>query len=504
MSRILCARFPHLGLVAAWQRHPELAAEPVVIAEAETAAQPVRVVAASQPAQRSGVRAGQPLRTARQLCPGAVRLTVDGAAVERLRAQVLDALCALAPAVELGDGEAWCDLSGRHAAHDGEAAWAAAVARALVAALDADTCAAAAPSVGVAATRHVARVAARMAGPRRVRRVRSGEEQGFLASLPIGVLAADPDVLTRLGHLGLDLVGQVAALSPADLQRQFGPAGLDLLRLARGQGDDGVDPTPPPRTLAERMVLEGSVTDLEALRWCAERATRALGGRLSELGLVAARVDLVLEPEDAAAAVAAGSGAVWSAWRVPPVPAGGPGDLWPAVLGLLGTVRPPAPVGALRLIAADLRPAAGRQVDLWRRGDAARDAVAVTVARLRDRFGSTAVLRPRLALDPGDLPERRFTWEGRDAVAGAPPARVEPAAGARVPGVAAVVAGPAVPPCPPTGTRPVTFRGDRRPDWRDGDGPVSRVRRPRPAVAGTQPALPGHLEVADGPAGVPR
>jgi hypothetical protein len=37
--------------------------------------------------------------------------------------------------------------------------------------------------------------------------------------------------------------------------------------------------------------------------------------------------------------------------------------------------------------------------------------VAHAVARLQDRFGTETVVRPRLTLDPGDLPERRFSWE---------------------------------------------------------------------------------------------
>jgi hypothetical protein len=117
--------------------------------------------------------------------------------------------------------------------------------------------------------------------------------------------------------------------------------------------------------------------------------------------VIAGRLDLVFESEAGEA----------GASRVPPAPAGSAAELWPAVLGLLGAVEPRAPVTALRLQAADLTAATGRQVDLWRRGDAAGDAVTRTVARLGDRFGADTVLRPRLAVDPGDIPERRFTWE---------------------------------------------------------------------------------------------
>jgi hypothetical protein len=67
-------------------------------------------------------------------------------------------------------------------------------------------------------------------------------------------------------------------------------------------------------------------------------------------------------------------------------------------------------VTAARLEVGQLSGATGRQVHLWRRGDADSEAVARAVARVGDRFGPASVLRPRLALDPGDLPERRFTY----------------------------------------------------------------------------------------------
>jgi len=464
-ERILCARFPHLGLLASWQRHPELRDEPLVVADGRLA-QPVLAVSAA--AHTAGVRAGQPLRQARQLCPAAVQLALDAAGVERLRRAALVALCALAPTVELGDEEAYADLSGRHAAFvqpsprggsreaaqpsplTGEPAWAAAVARALTAALGGE-----APAVGVAGTRFVAWMAARQSVPRRVRRVRSGEEAAFLAPLPVSLLPADPAVLTRLGALGLARIGQVAALAPADLCRQFGDAGLQLHRSAIGAQDAALIPLTAASTLVERLVLDGLVGDREVLQRCARHLVGELGARLRSRGLVAGRVALILEGE---------TGPVGEAERLPPVAVGDAAELWPVVLALLGAVAsdpacrlgPCGPVAALRLEAAALAPAMGRQVDLWRRGDAARDAVAVTVSSLQDRFGVATVLRPRLALDPGDLPERRFRWEAGD-----------PALAAGMPWVTAggISTCPALPPAPPDGTtrrRPPLARATRR------------------------------------------
>lgn len=399
MPRILCARFPHLGLLAAWRRHPELRSEPVVVGGAPELRLPV--IAASAAAEAAGVRPGQPLRQAQQACPAAVFVALDEEEVARLRAGAVAALCGVAPAVEVGDAEAFADLSGGHAMHPGEPAWAAATARALAGALDGE-----APAVGVAGSRFVARMAARVSAPRRVRLVRPGEEAAFLAPLPLGLLPADRAVLARLAALGLDCLGAVASLSAADLQRQFGPAGLAVHRLARGEDGGAVDAWSPPRTLAERLPLDGAVADLEAIRAAARSLAGALGERLHTAALAAGTLGLALEEEGGAAATAR---------RVLPVPAGNGAELWPAVLGLLGEARPQAPVVALRLEAGGLCPGPGRQVDLWRTGDAGREAVVRSVARLQDRFGAGTVLRPRLALDPGDLAERRFVWEGARA-----------------------------------------------------------------------------------------
>jgi len=136
---------------------------------------------------------------------------------------------------------------------------------------------------------------------------------------------------------------------------------------------------------------------------------RGLGGRLTAESLAAGEVSVVFEIEEAEAI---------SVSVVPAAPSGNVGELWTAALGLLGELKPQAPVAAVRVGVTRLTPASGRQADLLRPGDGAHDAVVATADRLRSRFGAATVRRPRLALDPGDLPERRFTWEA-PVVAGA-------------------------------------------------------------------------------------
>jgi hypothetical protein len=168
----------------------------------------------------------------------------------------------------------------------------------------------------------------------------------------------------------------------------------------------------------ERVVLDGAVGNLEVLRFAAHRGATDLGERLCGRGQVAVAVALVLELEEAPEL---------RAESPPPLPAGNAAELWAAVLALLGELRPGAPVSAIRL-EVEVRSAAGRQADLWRGGDAEREAVLHMATRLQRRYGETTLRRPRLAVDPGDLPERRFRWEAPVPAAMAPAAPLEASA----------------------------------------------------------------------------
>ncbi|MBV8445297.1 MAG: hypothetical protein JOZ92_05205, partial [Candidatus Dormibacteraeota bacterium] len=286
--RVFCAVHQHLGLVAALRRYPELRGEPVIVGGAPELR--LSVVAASAPAVAAGVRPGMPLRQAQQVCAQAAFVPLDAEAVASLRAGAEAAVHRLSPVVESGDAELLCDLSGSHAQHPTEAAWAAAVARSLQAVLGTDPIAA-----GVAGSRFTARMAARRSDPSRIRRVPPGEEAAFLASLPLGVLPVPEAVSGRLAALGLDCLGAVAAIAPADLQRQFGTEGLRLSCLVRGGDGEQLHPEPAVRVLEERLVLDGPVGDLEMLASAARQCATALGRRLVEATLAATRIGVSFE-----------------------------------------------------------------------------------------------------------------------------------------------------------------------------------------------------------------
>jgi DNA polymerase-4 len=402
--RILCARHPHLALVAAWRCHPELRGEPIIVGGAPKLRLPV--IAASGPAAAAGVRPGQPLREAQQRCPTAAFVSFDETAAGNVREELLARLFSLAPHVEVTDEIAWCDLSGRHAAHPDEAAWAVAIARGIAGVLDG-----AGVSVGVASSRLVAHTAARHTAARHIRRIPPGEEAAFLAPLPLTAIPVDEGIAARLAVMGLDCIGAVASLSAADLQRQFGPAGMELWHRLRGEDGGGLWHGPhlaaQPSRMGERLVLEGGVGDLEALRFAVHRAAQELGERLRHRGCRAATVLLSCEMEE---------GEPMGLRSVPLQPPGSGAELWATALELLAALRLPAPVTAVRLEVGGVTPGPGRELDLWR-GKATAEGLSGAAARLRARFGAAAVRSAELADDPGDLPERRFRWREPVAVA---------------------------------------------------------------------------------------
>jgi protein ImuB len=83
----------------------------------------------------------------------------------------------------------------------------------------------------------------------------------FLAPLPVGLLGARlagewerADLPEKLERLGIETLGQLAALPDAAIADRFGRAGLAAQRMARG-GDRPLRPRRPPEVLVERLEL---------------------------------------------------------------------------------------------------------------------------------------------------------------------------------------------------------------------------------------------------------
>src|SRR5215475_1451433 len=207
---------------------PELRGLPVVVGGRPD--QRGVVSAASYEARKYGIQSAMPLRTAAKLCPHAIFLDGQHRKYAEWSDRVAAILSKFTPIVEMVSiDEAYLDLSGTQRLHGPPLA----AADKLLRTINAETslpC-----SGGLAATRLVAKVASDQGKPRGLTWVPAGAEEAFLAPLPVRKIPGIGKVTERaLRAMGIESVGQIAAMPKEKLEKIFGQWGDALFRKARG------------------------------------------------------------------------------------------------------------------------------------------------------------------------------------------------------------------------------------------------------------------------------
>ncbi|MSQ36202.1 MAG: DNA polymerase IV [Dehalococcoidia bacterium] len=252
-------------------RDPQLVGRPVLVGGRG----PRSVVAsASYEARAFGCHSAQPMSQALRACPQALVVSPDFTAYRAASEAFHALLHSSSPTVEsVGLDEAFADLTGIGA--DGMGA--RAIAEAIRARVRAEL--GLAVSVGIAGGRTTAKVASDRAKPDGLLDVPIGGEAAFLAPLPLRELPlAGPRLVERLALAGVRTIGQLAALDPAWLMRQFGAAGQSLSERSRG-----IDATPVRGVPRAPVSVSREVTFGEDVR---ERAVleRVLAGHAERVG----------------------------------------------------------------------------------------------------------------------------------------------------------------------------------------------------------------------------
>ncbi len=273
-------------------KRPDLRGKPVLVGG--TAGRGV-VAAASYEARRFGVNSAMPMSIALQRCPNAVVLRGDYASYSKYSKQVMAIFEQITPLVEpLSIDEAFLDVSGARRLHGSpaEIAW---TIRERVRAETGLSC-----SIGVAATKYVAKVASSRAKPDGMLVVPAAQTIEFLHPLPVsalwGVGRVTEESLTRVG---LRTIGDVAAMPYDALERSVGPAlAARLSRLA-----DGIDPRDVHTTRSEKSIghentFGHDLVDPVEIRRELLRLSNNVAVRLRKAGLVGRTVTLKLRYGD--------------------------------------------------------------------------------------------------------------------------------------------------------------------------------------------------------------
>jgi DNA polymerase-4 len=154
-------------------------------------------------------------------------------------------------------------------------------------------------SVGLSATKYVAKVASGHKKPDGLTLVPPGEARAWLAPMPVSVLwGCGPKTEPRLHRLGLHTIGDVAAADPAWLARELGRAGRHFYALARAEDPRIVEDHHSSKSIGSEVTLERDIRIGDELRRHLRRAADEIGRRLRRKHYVAFGVRVKLKTAD--------------------------------------------------------------------------------------------------------------------------------------------------------------------------------------------------------------
>ncbi len=360
--------------------HPELRGKPVAVGLGGSNDRGV-VSAASYEARKFGVHSAMPIRTARRLCPDCIFVPVDGAKYQRVSREVMAILRRFTPLVEpVSIDEAFLDVTGSRALFgDGET-----IARLIKAAvrdeLDLTI------SVGVAATKLVAKIGSDLRKPDGLVVVEPGTEAGFLAPLPISRLwGVGPATAAALRDFKVATIGDLAALDPSALVRRFGKHGASLVDRARGVDADPVDDPDGAKSVGHEHTFDEDTSDPEVLERTLLAMAEGVSGRLRHAGLKARTVTVKVR-DTAFNTITRQRGLAEPSDMTEPI--------WRAALEL---ARPEMKGKKIRLLGVTASGFGEReQLGLFEAGDDRQRRVVRAADEVRERFGTRAITRARL------------------------------------------------------------------------------------------------------------
>lgn len=273
-------------------KDPSLRGKPVIVGGTGPRAV---VSAASYEARKYGVNSAMPMALARQRCPNGIIRPVDGAAYSAYSKQVMAIFHDITPLVQpLSVDEAFLDVSGARKLLGSPQA----IGRLLRERVERETgltC-----SVGIAATKFVAKVASGRAKPNGLLVVPAAETIDFLRPLPIGSLWGVGAVTAgKLERLGLRTVGDVADMPSDALLRAIGPALAERLQeLSRGLDPRAVSPERIEKSIGQETTFRYDVTQIAELERVLLSQAEDVARRLRSGGVRARTVTLKLRHSD--------------------------------------------------------------------------------------------------------------------------------------------------------------------------------------------------------------
>ncbi|MGO4535528.1 DNA polymerase IV [Leifsonia sp. 2MCAF36] len=253
------------------------------------------VTSATYEARRYGVRSAMPMSQALRLCPTAIILPPHYERYTEYSAKVMDIFHEVTPLVEpLSIDEAFLDVSGARRLL-GSPRRIAELIRSRVVEETGLTC-----SVGVAATKSMAKLASGRAKPDGLLVVPRAETLSFLRPLPVGALwGVGASTQASLERMGLLTVADLADAPLHVLQKAVGDAGGRRLHdLANGRDARRVVTESREKSIGHENTFGTDVGDVDTLRREFLRLSGRVGERLRTHSMVARTVAIKVRFSD--------------------------------------------------------------------------------------------------------------------------------------------------------------------------------------------------------------
>lgn len=265
----LCLWLPTFELRLELVRSPELDATSVALLKnGESTRREIWQV--SERASFAGVEPGQLISEAIGLCPSLTLLEPDPAHYDATVRELVHAISEVSPVVDPEEhGRVFVGMDGLQRLYGAPERQVRKIYESLLRVFPRPLVAA--TRIGMAPGKFGAWVAAVSSRPGRPCIVAEDGLADFLRGKPISSLPVEPDVIRRLDRLGLEALGELEAFRKADLIRQFGLQGRDMLAWATGQRIDPVHPRYRPRPIRTSLDFPTPIGQVDTLHGAISR-----------------------------------------------------------------------------------------------------------------------------------------------------------------------------------------------------------------------------------------
>ena len=219
------------------------------------------VTSASYEARKYGVHSAMPVSQALALCPQVVIVEPTRAKYSQASEKIMDVLHGITPLVEqLSIDEAFLDVAGARRRLGTPAQIAVLIKERVRQATGLPS------TVGVAATKSVAKIASDHSKPDGIGVVPVDQTARYLAPLPVSVIwGVGPKLHKRLTNADIHTVGDLAGQDPTRMRRWLGVVGPHIVELARGYDPRTVETQHETKSVSVEHTFEQDISCTQQL-----------------------------------------------------------------------------------------------------------------------------------------------------------------------------------------------------------------------------------------------